>query len=77
MHHEVELVLRISKEGKNIEEKFASKYYDAIGIGIDFTARDVQAKLKGKGTSVGTWRKVLTDQLLFPASSYLSLSLRT
>jgi len=49
VHHEVELVLRISKEGKNIEEKFAGKYYDAIGIGIDFTARDVQAKLKEKG----------------------------
>ncbi|NOT76467.1 MAG: fumarylacetoacetate hydrolase family protein [Cyclobacteriaceae bacterium] len=49
VHHEVELVLRISKEGKNIEEKFAHKYYDAIGVGIDFTARDLQSKLKEKG----------------------------
>ena len=49
VHHEVELVLRICKEGKNIEEKFAHKYYDAIGVGIDFTARDVQQKLKEKG----------------------------
>jgi 2-keto-4-pentenoate hydratase/2-oxohepta-3-ene-1,7-dioic acid hydratase in catechol pathway len=49
VHHEVELVLRISKEGKNIEEKFASRYYDAIGIGIDFTARDLQQKAKDKG----------------------------
>jgi 2-keto-4-pentenoate hydratase/2-oxohepta-3-ene-1,7-dioic acid hydratase in catechol pathway len=49
IHHEVELVLRISKEGKNIEPKFASKYFDAIGIGIDFTARDIQTKLKEKG----------------------------
>jgi len=49
IHHEVELVLRISKEGKNIEEKFASKYYDAICVGIDFTARDIQQKLKEKG----------------------------
>jgi 2-keto-4-pentenoate hydratase/2-oxohepta-3-ene-1,7-dioic acid hydratase in catechol pathway len=49
IHHEVELVLRISKEGKNIEEKFAHKYYDAIGIGIDFTARDLQQKAKTKG----------------------------
>lgn len=49
IHHEVELVLRISKEGKNIEEKFAEKYYDAIGIGIDFTARDLQQKAKEKG----------------------------
>jgi acylpyruvate hydrolase len=49
IHHEVELVLRISKEGKNIEEKFANKYYDAIGVGIDFTARDLQQKAKDKG----------------------------
>ncbi len=49
VHHEVELVLRICKEGKNIEEKFASRYFDAIGIGIDFTARDLQQKAKDKG----------------------------
>ncbi len=49
IHHEVELVLRICKEGKNIQEKFAAKYYDAIGIGIDFTARDLQQKAKEKG----------------------------
>jgi 2-keto-4-pentenoate hydratase/2-oxohepta-3-ene-1,7-dioic acid hydratase in catechol pathway len=49
VHHEVELVLRISKEGKNIQEKFASKYFDAIGVGIDFTARDLQQKAKEKG----------------------------
>jgi acylpyruvate hydrolase len=49
IHHEVELVLRVSKEGKNIEEKFAGKYFDAIGVGIDFTARDLQQKAKEKG----------------------------
>jgi len=49
VHYECELVLRICKEGKNIDEKFASKYYDAIGIGIDFTARDLQQKAKEKG----------------------------
>jgi acylpyruvate hydrolase len=49
IHHEVELVLRISKDGKNIQEKYASKYFDAIGIGIDFTARDLQQKAKEKG----------------------------
>lgn len=49
IHHEVELVLRICKEGKNIQEKYAGKYYDAIGIGIDFTARDLQQKAKDKG----------------------------
>ncbi len=49
VHYEAELVLRICKEGKNIEEKFAHKYVDAIGIGIDFTARDLQQKAKDKG----------------------------
>lgn len=49
VHYEAELVLRICKEGKNIQEKFASNYFDAIGIGIDFTARDLQQKAKEKG----------------------------
>jgi len=49
IHYEAELVLRICKEGKNIDEKFAGKYFDAIGVGIDFTARDLQQKAKEKG----------------------------
>jgi acylpyruvate hydrolase len=49
IHHEVELVLKINKPGKNIKPEFAHKYYDEIGIGIDFTARDIQAKCKEKG----------------------------
>ena len=49
IHHEVELVLKISKPGKNIDEQFAGRYYEEIGIGIDFTARDIQAKCKEKG----------------------------
>jgi acylpyruvate hydrolase len=49
IHHEVEVVVRIAKEGKNITEKFASNYYDAIAIGIDFTARDLQDELKAQG----------------------------
>lgn len=49
VHHEIELVLKICKTGKHIEEKFAYKYYDEIGLGIDFTARDVQAKCKERG----------------------------
>jgi len=49
VHHEVELVVRISKIGKNIDEKFAHKYYQEVALGIDFTARDVQSKLKAKG----------------------------
>jgi 2-keto-4-pentenoate hydratase/2-oxohepta-3-ene-1,7-dioic acid hydratase in catechol pathway len=49
VHYEVELVVKIDKVGKNIEEKFAEKYYSEIGIGIDFTARDLQSELKAKG----------------------------
>jgi 2-keto-4-pentenoate hydratase/2-oxohepta-3-ene-1,7-dioic acid hydratase in catechol pathway len=49
LHYECELVLRISKNGKYIQERFANKYYDAITVGIDFTARDVQNDLKAKG----------------------------
>ncbi len=49
VHHEIELVLKISKEGKHISEKFASGYFDEIGLGIDFTARDIQARHKEKG----------------------------
>jgi acylpyruvate hydrolase len=49
IHHEVEIIVKINKMGKNIDEKFAHKYYDEIGIGIDFTARDIQSKLKAKG----------------------------
>lgn len=49
IHHEIEVVLKISKEGKFIGEKFANKYYDEIGLGIDFTARDLQTQQKAKG----------------------------
>ena len=49
LHYEVELVLRISKNGKYVPEDQANKYYDAISVGIDFTARDIQANLKKKG----------------------------
>ncbi len=49
IHHEIELVLRISKEGKNVAPEFAGRYYDAIGLGLDFTARDLQAAAKAKG----------------------------
>ncbi len=49
IHYEVELVIKINRNGKHIEEKFAHKYYEEIGIGIDFTARDLQAEAKKKG----------------------------
>ena len=49
VHHEVEIVIKINRLGKNIQPKFAHKYFDKIGLGIDFTARDLQFKLKDKG----------------------------
>jgi len=49
VHYEAEVVVRINRLGKHIEERFAHKYYDAVTLGIDFTARDLQAKLKAKG----------------------------
>ena len=49
VHYEVEVLVKINKIGKHIQQKFAHKYYDEIGLGIDFTARDLQQKLKEKG----------------------------
>lgn len=54
LHHEIEVILKINQNGKHISEKFAHKYYDDIGLGIDFTARDVQAQLRKEGLS---WEK--------------------
>lgn len=49
VHHELEIVVKIKKIGKHIQEKYAPTYYDEIGLGIDFTARDLQQKLKSQG----------------------------
>jgi len=49
VHHEVEVLVKINKVGKYIDKKFAHKYYDQLGLGVDFTARDLQAQLKAKG----------------------------
>jgi len=49
IHHEIEIVLKVCKEGKHINEKFAGNYYDEIGLDVDFTARDIQQKHKEKG----------------------------
>ena len=68
IHHEVEIVLKINKVGKNIEAKFAHKYYDEIGIGIDFTARDVQSKLKEKGLP---WEKAKAFNGSAPISGFV------
>lgn len=65
IHHEIELVFRVGKVGKNIAAQFAHKYIDSYGIGIDFTARDVQSKLKEKGLP---WEKAKA----FDGSAYVS-----
>lgn len=49
VHHEVEILVKINKLGKHVDKKFAKKYYNEIGLGIDFTARDLQEQLKAKG----------------------------
>jgi 2-keto-4-pentenoate hydratase/2-oxohepta-3-ene-1,7-dioic acid hydratase in catechol pathway len=78
LHYEVELVLRICKNGKYIPERQASKYYNAITVGIDFTARDIQAELKKKGLPwekakawdnsavIGSWKEVTPELLRKP-----------
>lgn len=76
VHHEVEVLVKISRTGKYIDPKFAHKYYNEIGLGIDFTARDLQADLKKKGLP---WEKakafdgsaVIGD--FMPKTSFLSL----
>jgi 2-keto-4-pentenoate hydratase/2-oxohepta-3-ene-1,7-dioic acid hydratase in catechol pathway len=69
IHHEVELVLKISKAGKNIQPEFAHKYYNEIGIGIDFTARDLQAKCKEKGLP---WEKAKAFDGSAPIGTFIS-----
>ncbi len=49
LHYECELVVKINRLGKNIDQRFANRYYSEIGLGIDFTARDLQRKLRDKG----------------------------
>ena len=78
LHYEVELVLRICKNGKYISERNASKYYNGISLGIDFTARDIQAELKKKGLPwekakawdnsavIGTWKDATPELLNNP-----------
>ncbi len=68
IHHEVELVLKISKMGRHIEHQFANRYYDEIGIGIDFTARDIQAKCKEKGLP---WEKAKAFDHSAPIGKFL------
>lgn len=71
MHHEIELVLKISKSGKHIDEQFAHKYYDEIGLGIDFTARDLQAQCKAAGLP---WEKAKAFDNSAPIGKFINKS---
>jgi 2-keto-4-pentenoate hydratase/2-oxohepta-3-ene-1,7-dioic acid hydratase in catechol pathway len=71
IHHEVEILVRINKVGKYIDAKFAHKYYDEIGLGIDFTARDLQAKLKEKGLP---WEKAKAFDGSAVVGNFISIS---
>ncbi|PKQ64897.1 2-hydroxyhepta-2,4-diene-1,7-dioate isomerase [Labilibaculum filiforme] len=69
IHHEVEVVVKISRVGKNIPLEFAHRYYDEIGLGIDFTARDIQADCKKKGLP---WEKAKAFDGAAPISKFIS-----
>lgn len=69
LHHELEVVLKICKHGKHIEEQFANKYYDQIGLGIDFTARDIQAACKQKGLP---WEKAKAFDNSAPIGKFIN-----
>ena len=76
VHHELELVIKINRLGKHIEPRFAHKYYSEVGLGIDFTARDVQTKCKKIGLP-GKKPKPLTARQPFPNFSLWNLWVRT
>ncbi|MFN6038970.1 MAG: fumarylacetoacetate hydrolase family protein [Bacteroidota bacterium] len=71
LHHEIEIVLKVCKAGKHIEEKFACNYYDQIGLGIDFTARDLQSECKKKGLP---WEKAKAFDHSAPIGKFFSKS---
>ncbi|MFN8208780.1 MAG: fumarylacetoacetate hydrolase family protein [Bacteroidales bacterium] len=71
LHHEVELVVQINKVGKTIDKKFAHRYYKEIGIGIDFTARDLQQKAKEKGLP---WEIAKAFEGSAPVSKFIPIS---
>lgn len=72
LHHEIEIVLKINKVGKHIDEQFAHKYYEEIGLGIDFTARDLQTKAKEKGLP---WEKAKAFDGSAPIGKFISKNL--
>lgn len=71
IHHEIEVVVRISRLGKNIEERFAHRYYEEIALGVDFTARDLQQKAKEKGLP---WEIAKAFDGAAPISDFVKIS---
>lgn len=71
VHHELELVVRINRVGKSIEEQFAHRYYNEVSVGIDFTARDIQAECKAKGLP---WEKAKAFDGSAPVGDFIALS---
>lgn len=71
VHYELEIVVKINRLGKNIEERFAHRYYDEVTLGIDFTARDLQAECKKKGLP---WEKAKAFDGSAPIGSWRNLS---
>jgi len=71
IHHEIEIVIKISKEGKHISEQFAQNYFEEIGLGVDFTARDIQSKHKEKGLP---WELAKAFDGSAPVSSFVPKS---
>ncbi len=70
IHHEVEIVVKINKIGKHIEERFAHKYYNEITVGVDFTARDVQQICKEKGLP---WEKAKAFDCSAPTGKFITI----
>ncbi|MEX0982840.1 MAG: fumarylacetoacetate hydrolase family protein [Bacteroidales bacterium] len=71
VHHELELVIKIQRLGRSIPEKFASRYYSEIGLGVDFTARDLQNEMKDKGLP---WEIAKGFDYSAPVSEFIPLS---
>lgn len=71
VHHELEVVIKINKVGKHIQKKFAHKYYSEFTVGIDFTARDLQSKMKEKGLP---WEKAKAFDGSAPLGKFVSVS---
>lgn len=70
IHHEIELVIKINRLGRSIPEKFAHKYYSEIGLGVDFTARDLQSEMKSKGLP---WEVAKAFDYSAPVSEFLPI----